>query len=94
MLHTGKELWSHGYTFSAVYISEISHKSLRNRLGALPNLLYAFGFLMAYIMGYMVGWRIGSYISCGISFLSTFMVLILPETPYWLIKENKLTAAE
>ena len=79
---------------SAVFISEMSHKSLRNKLGAMPTQLYAMGFLLAYLMGYFSGWRMIAFTCSGISFLSTVLPLFLPETPYWLIQRNKVKEAE
>ena len=51
------------------------------------------GLLLAYIFGYLFGWRVTSLISCGISLLSTLLLLYAPETPYWLIQQNDVKEA-
>ena len=79
---------------SAIYIGEISHKNLRNRLGSIPSQFLAVGYLISYILGYLSGWRTTSFISAGISVLAAFLPLILPETPYWLIEHNMMKEAQ
>ena len=82
------------YNIPAVYISEISHKSLRNKLGALPSQFLAAGFLLSYILGYFTGWRTTSLICSGVSMLAAFLSLLLPETPYWLIQHDRMQDAQ
>ena len=79
---------------SALYICEISHKNLRNRLGAMPCQFLAIGYLLSYLLGYLCGWRTTSLICSGISILATFLPLFLPETPYWLIERNMVKEAQ
>ena len=79
--------------FLGIYISEISHRNLRNQLGALQCQFNGMGLLLGYIFGYLFGWRITSLISCSISLLSTILLLYAPETPYWLIQQNDVKEA-
>ena len=81
-------------SFSALYICEISHKDLRNRLGAMPSQFLAIGFLFSFLLGYLCGWRTTSLISFGISLIATILPLFLPETPYWLIEKNRVKEAQ
>ena len=81
--------------FLAIYVSEISHKTLRNTVGMLPSQFVATGFLMSYVLGYKCGWRITSLICSIISGLAALLALfILPETPYWLVQHDRVKEAQ
>ena len=82
------------YLISALYICEISHKDLRNKLGSMPSQFLAIGFLFSFLLGYLYGWRTTSLICSGISMLATLLPLFLPETPYWLIQHNREKEAQ
>ena len=47
------------------------------------------GFVISYSLGYTIGWRLNCFVMVAINVLSSLLILFLPETPYWLIENNK-----
>ena len=45
-------------------------------------------------LGYFSGWRATCLVMAGVSLLSSFFALVLPETPYWLTEHDMLEDAE
>ena len=71
------------------YLSETVHPSIRSSLVALPAFMVAFGQLSVWILGYFLPWRTTAYLLVIPSVLLSLFIIPLPETPYWLIEQNK-----
>ena len=76
------------------YISETVHPSIRGSLATLPAFMMASGMLMVWIIGYFLTWRMTAYLLTIPPILLTLLILLLPETPYWLIENNDNEAAK
>jgi MFS family permease len=74
---------------AGVYISETSHKSRRNILGALSSTFMAIGYLLVYILGYLISWRTTAIIMTFLPAMTAALLLLLPESPYWLIENDR-----
>ena len=74
---------------SGVYISETAHKSLRNIFVSFESIAVSFGFLLSYIAGHFLHWRTASRALSFIPLLASLCMLMMPETPYWLIEHDK-----
>ncbi len=83
-----------------MYISEIAPPAKRGRLVAMFQFNIVFGILMAYLSNYLLGdmgdnawrWMLGVQVFPSIIFAAT--VLIIPESPRWLIlKKGNISAA-
>uniref|UniRef100_A0A8C0FEE1 Solute carrier family 2, facilitated glucose transporter member 8 n=1 Tax=Bubo bubo TaxID=30461 RepID=A0A8C0FEE1_BUBBB len=76
-----------------VYISEVSHPKVRGMLGSCVQLMVVTGILGAYIAGLTLKWRwlavLCSFPSCIMLFFMSFM----PETPRFLLNQNKHSEA-
>ncbi|KAL0268319.1 UNVERIFIED_CONTAM: hypothetical protein PYX00_010311 [Menopon gallinae] len=71
-------------TAAIVYVSEISHPSLRPMLLSLTSVFVSFGILLTNILGNYLHWRIQA-LSCAVLALITFiLIFFIPETPSWL----------
>lgn len=93
-----------------VYVSEITHPSIRPMLLSLTsgdhflflvslicrlffNITYfnfvlvfvSFGILLTTLLGYFLTWRIVAICCGGIAILSLMSILILPESPPWIV---------
>lgn len=75
--------------FSGAYISETVHASHRNTLNSIQIVMVGFGSLFALVLGYLLDWRPIAFILAAVSFVTTFSILFLPETPYYLIEKGK-----
>lgn len=72
-----------------VYTSEVTQPHLRGMLTALSSVGLSFGVLFQYTMGAFLNWKVLSAISCLIPVLALLGVLILPETPNFLVSKQK-----
>jgi facilitated trehalose transporter len=78
----------HVKCLSGVYISETAHPSLRGSLAVFQSLFISLGMLIVFGIGYFVDWRTLAWL-CGIPGALCFAaMLLLPETPYWLVENN------
>lgn len=80
-----------GMSFSSVgiYVSETVHKSLRNAVGCLPSTFLAIGMLSNFIMGYFLHWRMCALLSTTLPALSVVLMIVIPESPYWLVEQGR-----
>jgi SP family arabinose:H+ symporter-like MFS transporter len=84
---------------SPMYIAEIAPASQRGRLVALYQLAIVTGILLAYFTNYALNdigennwrWMFASQTIPSVLFL--LMLLLVPETPRWLVGNNKITQA-
>lgn len=84
---------------SPMYIAEIAPASLRGRLVALYQLAIVTGILLAYFTNYALNdigennwrWMFGSQTLPSVLFLC--MLLLVPETPRWLVGNDKIAQA-
>ena len=60
----------------------------------MPDLFLAIGVLVSWILGYFLTWQ-NSALLCMIPLIIlTFAMVVLPETPYWLIENGYNDLAE
>ena len=75
------------------YISETAHPTIRGSLVTLRALSMATGLLTTWTLGYFVTWRMIAYILTIPPILLFLFLLLLPETPYWLVEHDKVIDA-
>ena len=92
-------------TLAPIYISEIAPPAFRGRLGMLQQLAIVIGILLAFISNYLIAnasytfltdenhWRYMLGAAIVPSLLFFLLILIVPESPRWLILKNKLDEA-
>lgn len=73
-----------------MYISEIAETSIRGTLGTLFQLLLTFGILLVYLIGAVVSWTTLSVLCLMVPIALFIGMLILPETPTYLLKKVSL----
>jgi MFS transporter, SP family, arabinose:H+ symporter len=79
---------------SPMYIAEVAPPSIRGRLVAFYQLAIVFGILLAYFANYIFdgfanNWRWMFASQAAPSLLFWLMLLMVPETPRWLIKAGR-----
>ena len=88
-------LFVHGLTNGLVeapvlaYVAEISEPRLRGMLSGSNTLVVGLGVFIEFFLGSLLPWRTANFVSCAIPILALFLLSILPESPYWLIKHNQ-----
>ena len=60
----------------------------------LPSFLGCLGMLTAWGLGYFLNWRVTAYVLVIPPILLTLFAFVLPETPYWLIENQKIEEAK
>jgi sugar porter (SP) family MFS transporter len=88
-------------TLAPIYISEIAPAAFRGRLGMLQQLAIVLGILLAFISNYVIGnadysflthenhWRYMLAAAVIPSLFFFFFILMVPESPRWLILKNR-----
>ncbi|XP_026739626.1 facilitated trehalose transporter Tret1-like isoform X2 [Trichoplusia ni] len=77
-----------------VYTCEVSQPHLRGMLGALASVGVSTGVLIQYVIGSVTSWNILAGISATVPILSFLGMLLLPETPNYLLQQDKRERAE
>ena len=82
-----------------LYISELSPSASRGRLVTLSILFITIGQVVAYFIGYMLsmqsgGWRWMVGLGAAPAVLQYGLMLVLPESPRWLVKADKTQEAQ
>nr|XP_057905952.1 solute carrier family 2, facilitated glucose transporter member 6 [Doryrhamphus excisus] len=98
MLHLGRFLTgvAGGVTSAAipVYISEISHKSLRGALGSCPQITAVFGALALYALGLVLPWRWLAVVGGVPALLMAVLLVFMPDSPRRLVSLGREEKAE
>ncbi|XP_057717381.1 solute carrier family 2, facilitated glucose transporter member 6 [Corythoichthys intestinalis] len=98
MLHLGRFLTgvAGGLTAASipVYISEISHKSLRGALGTFPQITAVFGALALYALGLVLPWRWLAMAGGVPAFVMVVLLVFMPYSPRRLLSLGREEQAE
>lgn len=82
-------------TCAVVYVAEISSKKTRSGLLCLNSVWVSFGIFLTYILNYFdLHWRTIGYAYAVMSSLCILAILIIPESPQWLLVFNKKVKEE
>ncbi|XP_034824898.1 facilitated trehalose transporter Tret1-like isoform X2 [Maniola hyperantus] len=77
-----------------VYTCEVSQPHLRGMLGAMASVGVSTGVLIQYVIGSVTSWNILAGLSTTVPILSLLGMLFLPETPNYLLTQDKTDKAE
>lgn len=77
-----------------VYISESVHSDLRGSMVVLSPFFLASGMLIDWIIGYFYSWKITAFFALFPCLILLITMTLLPETPYWLIQNNRFEDAK
>ncbi|KAB0797809.1 hypothetical protein PPYR_08802 [Photinus pyralis] len=75
------------------YVSEITQPHLRGALAASSSVAVIAGILIEFILGTFLEWRTVALISCVFPVTSFCLLCFMPESPHWLIMNNKIDKA-
>ncbi|KAM3956448.1 facilitated trehalose transporter Tret1 [Aphomia sociella] len=74
---------------SITYVGEISDPSLRGLLTTLTTGFTSSGIFIAYLLGTVLPWRQAALVALTIPLLTMVLVLLVPETPVWLLSKGR-----
>ncbi|KDR20983.1 hypothetical protein L798_04495, partial [Zootermopsis nevadensis] len=77
-----------------VLVGEISEPRIRGMLTGTNFLSHSLGILLVYMMGAVMDWKVVSGISTVLPLFSLVAFILLPESPVWLVRNNKIEEAE
>jgi len=77
------------YPTVLVYIAETASKELRSTMGNFVNISFNMGLIITYLLSTVVTWRLLTWLAIIPPTLTILMMMILPETPYWLAEKNR-----
>ncbi|XP_044271366.1 facilitated trehalose transporter Tret1 [Tribolium madens] len=82
---------SAGLTAAAgqVLIGEITEPHLRGMFSSVPFASYSFGILLVYALGSVLPWRLVAGLSTVLPVLAITIFFFLPESPVWLVRNDK-----
>ncbi|XP_077289108.1 facilitated trehalose transporter Tret1-like [Arctopsyche grandis] len=75
------------------YVGEISHPAVRGMLTAYCQIYLQLGFFFALLMGTFISWRQFALMSLAFPVITAFLIIIIPETPVWLISKGRMDDA-
>jgi len=77
-----------------IYVSECSSPRVRGTLGSFTATFLALGILIAYVIGAFVEWPILCFILGSFPLIFGLVMLLVPETPSWLLSKRQDTKAK
>nr|XP_022901994.1 facilitated trehalose transporter Tret1-2 homolog [Onthophagus taurus]XP_022901995.1 facilitated trehalose transporter Tret1-2 homolog [Onthophagus taurus] len=84
---------SFGTSPAIVYITEIARADMRGSLISSAPAFTSLGMVLAYLMGWFMTWRQVSWVCTALSIIPCFLVLLIPESPVWLVSKGRLEQA-
>jgi SP family facilitated glucose transporter-like MFS transporter 8 len=75
-------------------VDETSEHRISVILTATNFLSHSSGILLVYIMGAVMEWNTVSGVITAFPLLSLVAFVLLPESPVWLVKDNRIQEAE
>lgn len=76
------------------YVGEISQPQLRGILTAYTGVLAQLGYLAVYLLGATMHWRTAAAVSAGVPVISVLCMLVVPESPMWLLSRGRTEDAQ
>ncbi|CAH1115304.1 unnamed protein product [Psylliodes chrysocephalus] len=71
------------------YVGEISSSQNRGFMQTLGPICASLGILLTYTLGYLLHWATVAYISIGFAIFSTVVMQLVPESPSYLLKNDR-----
>ncbi|KAK5646899.1 hypothetical protein RI129_005363 [Pyrocoelia pectoralis] len=72
------------------YVSEITQPHLRGALAISGSMSVILGYFLQFLFGTLFKWRTCALVSCAFPLVTFLLFFLIPESPYWLVSNNKL----
>uniref|UniRef100_A0A1B6CRC6 Major facilitator superfamily (MFS) profile domain-containing protein n=1 Tax=Clastoptera arizonana TaxID=38151 RepID=A0A1B6CRC6_9HEMI len=76
------------------YIGEATQPHLRATLATFTSICVSIGYFVMYLLGTITTWRVACAYAASVPILAMITVSQIPESPVWLIMNNKIREAE
>ncbi|XP_075210782.1 facilitated trehalose transporter Tret1-2 homolog [Lycorma delicatula] len=76
------------------YVGEISQPHLRGTLASFTSTYISLGYFLMYLLGSLTKWRTAVAIASSVPIITFLAILMIPESPIWLINKKKMKEAE
>jgi len=77
-----------------VMVDETSEPRISAMLTATTFLCHSSGILLVYILGAVMEWKTVSGVIAAFPLLSLVAIVLLPESPVWLVNDNRIQKGE
>lgn len=77
----------------SVYLSEMSDPKYRGLFLGTPSMALSIGILIIHVIGTFLSWRVTALVSCVVPFLCYLLMVMVPESPSWLLSKGKYDEA-
>lgn len=78
------------WVVAPAYVGEMASIGIRGKLSLLVQLSYALGLLFSYFAGWLLGdYAVLAIVSASVSVISGVLFLFLPESPYYLMLDDR-----
>ncbi|XP_037789047.1 facilitated trehalose transporter Tret1-like [Penaeus monodon] len=75
-------------------IAELCPVEIRGLAGTLPEVMGCAGILLSYVLAYLLPWDVATAVSAAPFVPLVLLMLLVPESPYWLVRKKRIDAAE
>ncbi|KAK5646889.1 hypothetical protein RI129_005353 [Pyrocoelia pectoralis] len=93
--HIFAALFLHGLTNGLVeapilvYVAEVTEPHLRGMLSVMSSQAVILGIFLEFIIGSFLPWKTAALVTSIVPVVNFCLLLLVPETPYWLLLHNK-----
>lgn len=77
-----------------MFISEYAETSIRGLLGTCFQLFLTIGILIVFVVGAITSWVTLSWVCLAIPIVYVAGLIIVPESPYWLLKNVSISSVK
>ncbi|XP_042866275.1 facilitated trehalose transporter Tret1-like isoform X1 [Penaeus japonicus] len=82
------------YTVVQPLVAELCPPRIRGLASVLPELFGCVGLLLSYLLASLLSWDMATAVSAAPFLPLSLMILLVPESPYWLVRKKRIEAAE
>ncbi|XP_047498449.1 facilitated trehalose transporter Tret1-like [Penaeus chinensis] len=82
------------YTVVQPLVAELCPPRIRGLASVLPELFGCVGLLASYLLASLLSWDKATAVAAAPFLPLSLMILLVPESPYWLVRKKKIDAAE
>nr|XP_023016951.1 facilitated trehalose transporter Tret1-like isoform X1 [Leptinotarsa decemlineata] len=76
------------------YVAEVTQPRLRGMLSSTSTTSIVLGIFGQFLLGSFLSWRVLAVVNCAFPIASLILLMIIPETPVWLITKKRLEEAK
>ncbi|XP_042866278.1 facilitated trehalose transporter Tret1-like isoform X3 [Penaeus japonicus] len=75
-------------------VAELCPSRVRGLASTMPEVMSCVGVLLGYVLAYRLPWDVATAVSAAPFLPLALAILLVPESPYWLVRKKRIEAAE